>query len=271
MQSSKRMLASILILAAAPLTVPAWGSPAGNNSLDAVLQDYGTLLSRYVTPAGVRYSAWRAKPEDVDAIGSVVSRLSAMDIKSLSQADRTALYIDLYNARVLQIILKENPKSSIKDITPGITGFGVFLKPAVKLGTESLTLRQLEDRLRAEAKDPRVHFAVNCASRSCPPIASEPYRGATLSEQLDRSARAFLASPGAVILKDEKSSGGKETVTVEASKIFDWYEKDFKATGGPLAFIEKYGPPNVADALKKAGGGAKLTAQTYDWSLNSAS
>jgi hypothetical protein len=222
-----------------------------------------------VTLGGVRYAAWRANADDVQALDSVVSRLSALDTKSLSPSDRTALYIDLYNARILQIILKENPKTSIKEITPGITGFGVFLKPAVKLGTESLSLRQLEDRLRAEAKDPRIHFAINCASRSCPPIAAEPYRGGTLNDQLDAGARAFLASRGALVLKGG-APGGNDPLVVEASKIFDWYEKDFKATGGPLAFIEKYGPPSIAEEMKKAGKSVKLTAQDYDWSLNAA-
>ena len=243
------------------------GAP-GRSPLEAALQSYGALLSRYVTPDGVRYAAWRAKPEDVRALGAVVAGLSAVDVASLSPVDRTALFIDLYNARVLQIVLEANPKSSIREVTPGITGFGVFLKPAITLGKESLSLRQLEDRLRETAKDPRIHFAINCASKSCPPIAPEPYRGSTLSAQLDRSTRAFLASPGALVLKEPAQAGG--TLTVEASRIFDWYAKDFKAAGGPLAFIEAHAPPAVADRIRAAGKSVKLTAQDYDWSLNAA-
>lgn len=264
----------LLVAASTPAASASAASGAAlstSTSLNAALDVYGRqLLSGYVTPAGVRYQAWRANAADVKALSEVVTKLSSLDPKTLAPSDRFALYINLYNAKVLEIVLKENPKSTIKEVTPGITGFGVFLKPIVDLDGEKISLRQLEDRLRQESKDPRIHFAINCASRSCPPIAAEPYRGDRLNEQLDRSTRSFLASPGAIVVTPGKSLLGRNTLTVQVSKIFDWYEKDFRATGGPLAFIERYGPPDVVESLKKAGGSARIGYQEYNWSLNTA-
>ena len=87
---------------------------------------------------------------------------------------------------------------------------------------------------------------------------------------LDRATRAFLASPGALTVTDGKNLLRQPTVTITASKIFDWYAKDFKASGGALAFIEKYGPADVVGAIRKAGSSARIAYQDYDWSLNSA-
>jgi hypothetical protein len=91
----------------------------------------------------------------------------------------------------------------------------------------------------------------------------EPYAAADLDAQLDAAARSYLASPGAVTTSTD---GGKPRIV--AAKIFDWYKDDFKASGGPLAFIQKFGPPDAADAI--AGGRAKLDFADYDWSLNAA-
>ncbi len=128
---------------------------------------------------------------------------------------------------------------------------------------KGLSLNGLEKRLREQSKDPRIHFALNCASRSCPPIRAEAYTASELNGQLDDAARTFLASPRALTVRTEK---GKTTIF--ANKIFDWYADDFKASGGALAFIAKYGPDGAKDAI--AGGRAKLEFSDYDWSLNAA-
>jgi len=236
----------------------------------SAVESYARLLGLYVTPRGVRYAAWRAVPEDVSALSAVVADMSKVDPARLASAERTAFSINLYNAKVLQLVLTQNPKSSIKEITPGLTGFGVFLKDSVAIAGKKISLRELENRLRNESKDPRIHFAINCASRSCPPIAPEPYRAATLDAQLDASTRAFLASPGGVVLKSTPDGSTVTGPVIEVSKIFDWYSKDFDVTGGAPAFLRKYGPPVIAAAIERAGGKAKLVYQEYDWSLNAA-
>jgi hypothetical protein len=236
---------------------------------DSTLDRYGGLLAKYVTPQGVRYAAWRAVPADVKALSTVVGELSALDAAKLSPAERTARGVNLYNAKVLEIVLTQNPQKSIKEITPGVTGFGVFRKPALTLGGKALSLQEFEDRLREEAKDPRIHFAINCASKSCPPIAAAPYRAGELAAQLDTSTRAFLATPGALVVK-RGGSAAKPEVTISCSKIFDWYAKDFEVVGGAAAFMKKYAPADVGTAIDSVKGAVKLDYQEYDWALNSA-
>ena len=135
---------------------------------------------------------------------------------------------------------------------------------------EKVSLTTLEKRLRDESDDPRIHFAVNCASRSCPPIAEEPFRAGTLDAQLHQVTRAFLASPGAVEVKRASSFFGGSTLDVTISKIFDWYSGDFDSAGGIPAFLAEHAPAEVAGALREAGDKIKLRHRKYDWSLNSA-
>jgi hypothetical protein len=245
--------AALLALAA----VPAAADPAD------VTAEYGALLARYVTPRGVKYDAWRSSGSDLKSISEVVMIYRNTDPKALSPDERKALYINLYNAKILETVLLGNPKNSIKELSKGVNAFEIFSRAMLNFDQKTIGLNDLEKRLREEFKDPRIHFAVNCASKSCPPIRPEPYAAADLDAQLDAAARSYLASPGAVTTSTD---GGKPRIV--AAKIFDWYKDDFKASGGPLAFIQKFGPPDAADAI--AGGRAKLDFADYDWSLNAA-
>ncbi|HKQ61066.1 MAG TPA: DUF547 domain-containing protein [Candidatus Polarisedimenticolaceae bacterium] len=212
------------------------------------LDDYAALLSRYVTPQGVRYVAWRETPADVAALRAVVARLEAVDPAALEPPDRFATYINLYNAKVLQLVLEGVPRRSIRELD-GQAG-DVFSRPELNSGGHRLSLNALETRLREESRDPRVHFALNCAARSCPALAAEPYHGARLEAQLDAATGAFLRAPGAVVARG---------TSAEVSKIFDWYGRDFAAAGGVLAFLRRHGA---------AAGAVELRFQPYDWSLN---
>lgn len=253
-----------------PCTVLSAQANVASEPSPSTMDSYGRLLGLYITPRGVRYAAWRASPEDMSALSRLVMDMSKVDPAKLGASERTAFYINLYNATILEIVLTKKPKSSIKEITPGVTGYGVFIKHSVAIGSKKISLRELEDRLRSESKDPRIHFAINCASRSCPPIAPEPYRAGTLDAQLEASTRAFLASSGALVLKNRTDDAKAIEPVVEVSKIFDWYAKDFAAAGGAPAFLRKYGPPVIATAIEQSGGRAKLDFQDYDWSLNTA-
>ena len=244
---------------------PAEVAPSPARTLDL----YDELLERYVTPEGVRYDAWRAKPDDSAALTRVVEKLRSIDPDILTAPDRYALYINLYNATVLELVLRERPKESIRDLSKGVTGFGIFFREMIPFDGKVISLDQLEDRLRRESRDPRIHFAVNCASASCPPIAQQAYRGEWLDDQLDRATREFLASPGAI----EIESTGRSDAPVwrlRISKIFKWYGGDFKSAGGVGAFLERYAPADVSELLRRPGTKVKLSYQEYDWSLNSA-
>lgn len=229
----------------------------------AATKAYQKLLAQYVTPRGVRYDSWRASGTDLKTISEVVMMYRSTDPTGLAPNERKALYINLYNAKILETVLAGNPKGSIKELSRGISPLEIFSRAVFNFDGKAMSFNELEKRLREEFKDPRVHFALNCASKSCPPIRPEPYVASALDAQLDDAARKYLAAPGAI---EVRTDGGKTKLVV--GKIFDWYADDFKATGGPLAFIQKYGPETVAGAL--AAGKVKLDFAEYDWSLNSA-
>lgn len=249
----KAAVAAVLMVLAAQ---PAAADIAAANAA------YAQLLTKYVTPRGVRYTAWRGTGGDLKAISSVVAAYRSADNATLPPEERKALYINLYNAKIIETVLQGNPKASIKELSKGINPFEIFSRKMTLLNGKGVSQNDIEKMVRDEFKDPRVHFALNCASRSCPPIRVEPYVTETLDAQLDNATRSYLALPGAVVVK---TSGGKSTIT--SVKIFDWYADDFKASGGALAFVGKYGPQAAADAI--AAGKAKLDYADYDWSLNS--
>lgn len=261
MLSPARCLAAILMTSTMP-ALPVASPP----SYDA----YAGLLARYVTTAGVQYDAWRQIPADVTILVAVVAGLEEVDTSTLTRLDRLALYINLYNAKVLELVVLGNPARSIRNLSRWFNPYDIFMRKELHLDGERLSLMALESRLREESQDPRVHFAVNCASRSCPPIATEPYRGASLDAQLDRSTRAFLASDGAIIVTGRRTRVGRHGVRISVSKIFSWYAKDFATVGGSLAFVLAYAPPDVAARIRDAGQAARLVHQDYDWSLNAA-
>lgn len=224
---------------------------------------YGKLLARYVTARGVKYAAWRASGDDLKTVSEVVMQFRSAETKDLQPDERKALYINLYNGTVLELVLFQNPIESIRSLSKKLSPGEIFSRKVMAFDGKGTSLNDLEKRLRTEFDDPRIHFALNCASRSCPPLRSEAYVPARLDAQLDDATRAFLASPGAVVVK---TAGGKTTISV--SKLFDWYADDFKASGGVLAFVAKYGPPEAAEAA--ASGKARLEFQEYDWGLSAA-
>ena len=234
------------------------------------LQGYGDLLERYVSERGVRYDAWRDAPADVQALSRAVAELEATRSDGLTPAERVALQINLYNAKVLEIVLQGHPTRSIKDLSRGFNPYEIFTRKVVEFDGKKISLKQLEDRLRSDSEDPRIHFAINCASRSCPPIAPRPYREKTLDEQLNEATRLFLASPGALNVTAAKTLFGTPIVRLSVSRIFSWYAKDFAAAGGVPEFIRAHAPADIAERVQASGDGLRLTYQKYDWSLNAA-
>jgi hypothetical protein len=227
------------------------------------------LLERYVTDSGVRYGAWRDVAADRQALASVIATLSATDPATLAPADRYALYINLYNAKILELIVEGDPPKSIRDLSNARFGFGIFYRKVLEFDGKSISLNALEKRLRVESGDPRIHFALNCASRSCPALAREAYRGDRLDEQLERQTRLSLSNPLILQLELEDERSGKPRLVLQASKIFDWFGGDFDVAGGVVPFIVGHAPDEIASRIESSTR-TKLEFQKYDWTLNAA-
>jgi hypothetical protein len=256
------MRLKLIHAAFASLIVACGASPASADAA-AATKAYAKLLSQYVTPRGVKYDAWRSSGADIRQLSEILMLYRSADPKTLQPNELKALYINLYNTTVFELVLRGNPRGSIRELSKGLNPSEIFNRNGLNFDGKMISLNDLEKRLREEFKDPRVHFALNCASKSCPPVRPEPFTAATLDAQLDDAARRFLASRDVLDVRLEHAKA-----IIVAPKIFEWYSADFKAAGGPLGFIEKYGPAEAAEAI--AGGKAKLTFADYDWDLNSA-
>jgi len=244
---------------------------AANTLLAAEPPDYKLwqdLLTRYYDPAkGMSYKS--LKEHDKATLDHLRQQLATVDVAALAKPDQLAYWINLYNISTLAVVIDGYPTKSIRDLsTDPIIRLNVFKKPSVKTKGGALSLNDVEnDKIREGFKDPRIHFAINCAAKSCPPIRTEPYVGARLGEQLDDQARRFLNGPhGARLAKDG------DGVTLHVTKILDWFKDDFeKWGGGRVAFIRKFLPADKQKQLDAAKGKVDLTFDDYDWALNDAS
>jgi Protein of unknown function, DUF547 len=214
------------------------------------IQTYNGLLGKYVANGGVKYAAWKDNPADLQAIQQVVDGIAREKVSGLGKKDQLAFYLNAYNAWILHEALDKYPTKSVKDLL-----FTFFTGQRIKVAGEKMSFNHLEkDIIRPKFGEPRVHFALNCASRSCPPLNRESFRGDKLDVQLENLAVAFVNSPKGVDYSSEKK-------TAALSAIFNWYRDDFKAVGGPIEFINRRRHPPLP-------GDVKITYQDYDWSLN---
>jgi len=254
------LLASLALLAA--MVLPAGAAAPPDYSA------WSSLLSKYYDPAqGMNYKALKAN--DKKTLDDLRRQMGTVDVQSLSRPDQLAYWINLYNVNVVGVVVDNYPVDSIRDIsTDPIIRLNVFKKPSVQTKKGAISLNDVEnEKIREGFKDPRIHFAINCAAKSCPPIRSEPYQGAKISDQLDDQVRKFLNGPhGARLAKD----GGE--LVIHVTKIMDWFSADFnKWSGGAIEFTRRYVSGDKRKMMDAAGNQIDLKFDDYDWKLNDAS
>ena len=243
MKTTPRFLFSCLLSLAAATTTFAEGN---------WVESYNRLLGKYVTGGGVKYAEWKANAGDMQAIQGVVDGIAKENVSAMGKQQQLAFYVNAYNAWILHEALGKYPTKSVKDAL-----FTFFTGKRITVAGQQMSFNALEkDTIRSKFNDPRVHFALNCASRSCPPLNRTAFSGDKLDGQFETLAKGYVNSERGVRF-DAASK------TADLSKIFDWYKDDFKAEGGAIAFINKRrSSPLPADA--------KITYQDYDWNLNEA-
>lgn len=217
---------------------------------------YGELLNEYVENGMVDYQGFKTDEVKLDQYLKILEKTN---INELSRDEQFAFYVNAYNAWTIKLILSGYPGiESIKDL--GNIFKSPWEKKIVRVNGDVITLDDVEHNiLRAQFKDPRVHFAVNCASKSCPPLISEPYRGSTLDQQLDQSTRAFINDPDSNYLKGNK---------LYVSRIFKWFSEDFN--DDVIGFFLKYAEGDFKKTLEEKKDDLKIKYLPYDWSLNGA-
>ena len=231
---------------------------AGAAGEDVAAPDHSAfdrLLERYVTASGVRYAAWAKQPQDQEALDAYLVRMAAERPTKLARDDRLAYWINVYNALTLDLVLDHYPVSSIKSIhrlrSP-------WKQKLFEVEGRTLSLNEIEnDIVRPEFHEPRIHFALNCAAVSCPPLRAGAFGGEALDAQLEERTRTFLGDP--------ERNGLDAKGRLVLSRILDWYRDDFEADGRMIDWLRPYlaaGPGLPADP--------EIRFADYDWSLNEA-
>jgi hypothetical protein len=215
---------------------------------------YASLLNRHVKDGVVDYQGFK---DDEATLDRYLNTLAAVDPESLSKNGQFAFYTNAYNAWTIKLILTRYPDvSSIKDL--GSFFRSPWKKKIARIDGQLLTLDQIEhDILRKRFRDPRVHFAVNCASKSCPPLQTEPFSGDRLDAQLDKAVTAFI---------NDSRFNRIDGNTLWVSRIFDWFSKDFK--DDVIGFVIRYAAAPLRDRLVRNKNEIRVRYLDYDWSLN---
>ena len=215
---------------------------------------YLILLKKNVWGKQVDYVGLKVYEGELD---NYLLLMGAANPDLLSRDDRLAHYINLYNAWTLKLILMHYPGiKSIKDI-------GWFLKgpwdqEVVSTIDGVLTLTQVErDMLLTQYKDPRILFAINCACRSCPPLADAPYEGKKMDVLLDKAVTAFVNDTDFNYIEDN---------VLHLSELFKTHEADFPE--GVLSFVTQYAKGELRNRLVSERDTLKIEYLPYDWSLN---
>lgn len=212
------------------------------------------LLKRYVTPESrVDYAGLRR--EGLPELDSYLQQLAAPWPKGIGQDATKAALINSYNALTVRWILSNYPTPSIWSTD------NPFQAVRHTLNERKISLDEIEGQLRS-MHDPRIHSALVCAARSCPPLRREAYTGDWVDEQLDDNVHRWLANP-----KLNEFLAQQDLARVSA--IFEWYGGDFKESGGVLSFLATYVPPGDRPFLHDPK--TAIEYKTYHWGLNDAS
>ena len=216
--------------------------------------EWTRLLRTYVDDRGlVDYGAWEGAPADRRALGSYLARLAEPARPPATGAERAAALINAYNALTIAWILDHYPTASIRTLAESFTA------PRHTVGGHAVSLDQIEHEGLRPQVGYRVHAALVCAARSCPPLRREAFAAATLDAQLDAAMAAWLA-------REDLNAYDVPRGVARLSSIFDWFKDDFAKAGGLPEVLRRHGPPAARTLASHPD--LKVEYLPYDWSLN---
>ena len=246
-----------------PALIAGWDVSDESNSAVIDHSSWQALLDAYLKtgdPSGINrfdYGALKANTEDRKTLSAYLKSLAGIDPRSFSRDEQMAYWINLYNALTVFVIVPRYPVDSIKDIKSGIIDFGPWNLELFPLQGQRLTLNQIEHGiLRPIWKDPRIHYAANCASLGCPNLSPEVYRSDNLERLLEQAAVDYINHPRGAQVQGDK---------LVVSSIFEWYKVDFGNTdAGVIAHLKQYARPELAQIFDNYDS----FSDHYDWNLN---
>ena len=211
------------------------------------------VLSQYVDDEGkVNYAALKENSSDLD---DFVASIVNTNIEVFSQNEKKAFWINAYNALTLKTVVDKYPVKSIR-----LINFGLVWKMPKNVAHGKFSLGDIEHNILRKMGDPRVHFAINCASGGCPKLSQRPFYPETLDQQLNAEAKRFINDK-------EKVRLDRENNVLYYSAILDWFEEDFLVVEKDiLSYIKKYIREEDREYLEQNT--VQLKVLDYDWNLN---
>lgn len=223
------------------------------NSSD-INRPYNAFLETYVKPTdGINLVAYQDVSEaDAAALQTYIENLANLEVSGFSDSEMMAYWFNLYNAVTLDLILDNYPVNSIEDIKDP------WSQKLVNVRGATMTLDEIEhETLRENYDEPRIHFAVNCASIGCPNLKTTAWNAETLEADLQQAAKDYISSPRGIMVNNGE---------IRASKIFDWYEEDFGENEEEvLTYLSQFASGEKKTAMQNAN---EINDYEYDWSLN---
>ena len=258
---------ALLILCSTAQAAPAarlWERWSAHNPESSATIDHGTWndwLERQVTanPDGInRVNYAGVSGADRAQLRRYIDGLAALPISDYNRAQQLAYWINLYNALTIDIVLERYPLDSIRDISSGFFSSGPWGLELVTIEAEALTLDDIEHRiLRPIWQDPRIHYAVNCASLGCPNLQPLAFTANNSETLLQTAAREFVNNPRGALVNNGK---------LQVSSIYHWFEKDFGGDdAGVIAHLKQYATAELAAGLETI---ERISDHAYDWRLN---
>ncbi|MEE9380540.1 MAG: DUF547 domain-containing protein [Hyphomonadaceae bacterium] len=226
---------------------------------------WSQLLGSYVEAIDGRvncfnYAALKASTTDTEALNAYINAIAGSDFSSLNDDEAFAAWANLYNALTVQLIVQNYPVTSIKQIKPSLFASGPWKQDIVTVGGRELSLDDIEHGiLRSDWDEPRVHYALNCASYGCPNLRAVAWEASTLDEDLTSAARDYINHPRGVSIRHD----GR----LELSAIYKWFREDFGGNdSGVIEHLLTYASADLAADIRA---NPKIASHDYDWSLNS--
>jgi len=254
-------LPRLLLFALFPVVAaarPGWSQTLPDDAL------FDRVLQAAVRDGLVDYRSLARDRRDLEVYLEQLGRTSPNDLELASRETRLAFWINAYNACALHLVLDHYPlpqrsgthANSVRQIK------NAWTRQFCRVAQRTRSLDGIVHGIIRPLGEPRAHFAVACPSRSCPPLAGEAYRGDRIGEQLDAAIGRFVRDT----LRYALTEGAPPRLQV--NKFLDWYKEDFGGTGGVVAILRRFVPPEQARIL--APGRVRVEYFEYDWTLNEA-
>lgn len=206
---------------------------------------WNNFLKKHVSKEGkVNYVGIKTNPDNLNVV--LQNFTKTIPDESWSKNEKLTFWINAYNAFTIKLIVDNYPVKSIKDIQKP------WDKKFIEIGSNTISLNNLEHDILRKMNEPRIHFAIVCASVSCPKLQNEAFSDSIIESQLTNAAKEFLSDTSKNFINPNN---------LELSKIFQWFDKDFKQNGSLIKFLNKYTDIEISEH-------AKIKFKDYNWDLN---